>query len=513
MDDGELGADDGTFFVSMKGEATEPALLWSEQYRLLKTSSCYLNAPNFLHTAAKKIFNVGKSVVFLKRLGSFRGPAPDGQRHKLHLDYANVCLSSPSASYIPFGELFDIAFDNWMRNKQHNSVSVLREHLFSQCSLWRSLDALEYIYFLKNGALSTTLATTIFDRLDRNSDAWNDRFILTELARSVYGTLDSVDASNLSVRSTSVKEFKEAQNLYRSVEVLTSIAIEYKLPWAVANIIKPSSTPIYQRIFTFLLQIRRGKHMLERQRLLISHHNPSASLASTSNTNTKGKEDNHIFSLRHHLLHFTTTLYTYLTSTVLGPSTAEMRSQMAVASDIDAMIAIHDSYIAHLENRCLLAENLAPIHRAIISLLDLVVEFADVWAEYTGEKRVDHREGGREGTESGSQGISQNRSGKRRGRAYESAEESSSSSDDEQDDAAHDPVPNSTPLAETTSCIDRLLNIREQYERLFRFVSVGLQAVGRTGSGSGSGSGGEACWEVLGDMLSWVGATGGGRGD
>lgn len=498
MDNGELGNDDGTFFVSLKGEVTQPSSLWSEQYQLLKTSAGHLLAPKFLHTAAKQVFNVGKSVVFLKKLGSVEEPPRRDYARESRLNYERVCSPCSSTSLIPFSELFKNAFDSWLQSKQQNSLLTLRDRLYSQCGLWRSLDALGYLYFLKDGALSTTVCVAIFDRIDRNTKAWNDRYVLTELFRGAYGSLESVDAGKLSIRSTP-GGYRDVQNRRRSVKILSSVSVEYQIPWAIANIVRKQSIVIYQRICTLLLQIRRSKHLLERQRLLTTHQ---SSLDNASDD--EANENSHIYALRLRLLVFINTLYAYLTETVLGPSTADMRKAMADAQDVDAIIAVHESYIAHLEAQCLLSKKLAPIHQAIISLLDLAILFSDTQASYNGERLADLTNRSILST------ASTQRWRRRRSRRPPNGgpPSSSSSGDDDdadadnEDDAANGVDTSYISTAETTY-VDRLRKMREQFERLYEFVSVGLQAVGRTG--------GEPCWEVLAERLAW-GRVGVGRG-
>lgn len=75
--------------------------------------------------------------------------------------------------------------------------------------------------------------------------------------------------------------------------------------------------------------------------------------------------------------------------------------------------------------------------------------------------------------------------------------------DNEGDEGAQDVDTSYISTSETTY-VDRLRKMREQFERLYGFVSVGLQAVGRTG--------GEPCWEVLAERLAW-GRSGGEVGE
>src|SRR5205085_2410792 len=111
-------------------------------------------------------------------------------------------------------------------------------------------------------------------------------------------------------------------------------------------------------IFTFLLQIRRATQMIERLRLL------KGEFHSTISHGDVLVEVKAYYSLRHRLVWFFNTIYSYLTASVLIPETTRMRQTLSTAEDMDAMILVHETYIARLEDQCLLSRKLAPIHQA-----------------------------------------------------------------------------------------------------------------------------------------------------
>jgi gamma-tubulin complex component 5 len=56
--------------------------------------------------------------------------------------------------------------------------------------------------------------------MDNRHKSWSDRFLLSELARSVFGGQSAVNASKISVRTAQVKDTA------RSVKPLSSVIIE-----------------------------------------------------------------------------------------------------------------------------------------------------------------------------------------------------------------------------------------------------------------------------------------------
>jgi gamma-tubulin complex component 5 len=265
MEEGELWENDHVFFVSENTGDLELASLWLNRYKLRKTSNGTLHAPKFLHPATSKIFTTGKSVVVLKTLKKYDRGNWQTFVEEPTLDFRRVC-GSPSMSLAPFPELFDVAFDQWVKSKHHVTSSTLRRCLFDECGLRDSLAALESIYFMVDGATTSQFTNALFEKLDSGKSNWNDRFTLTELAQGTIGCLPCVTAERLKA-STSVMNRVDVQRSRKSVKALTTFAFTYSLPWPVQIIIAKDSILSYQRIFSFLLQIRRSAHVLQGIRL------------------------------------------------------------------------------------------------------------------------------------------------------------------------------------------------------------------------------------------------------
>lgn len=460
METGELNKHDQVMFIAKNEEDAALDSIWHKQYFLRYDNNGSLYAPNFLHVAARKIFTSGKSINFLKELGQGMNP----NTRIFQLDYKNVCRKADEDMLSPFSELLDMALDKWIGSIHRSASSILRNQLESRCGLSRSLDALEYIYFHRNGALSDVATGTIFDRIDRGNRAWNDGSILTERFQYAFGPLTCIDTERLTIQSTA-SSLKDMKTQKRSVKAFNTLYITYTVPWPIANILRPSSLVTYQRISTLLLQTQRAKHLLQRQPFLST---------TDSDWNPKSTYNTLTYSLRYRLLWLTNTLLTYLTKIVLSVSTTEMRVNITRAEDVDAMIDVHESYIARLEEQCLISKRLAPIHQAIISLLDLAVLFSDT---HTAHTNPNHKP---------PQPAIQR---KKRYEVASDDESSSSSSPSDTDDesATSDLSSTSTPYE------DQLRKMHDTFATLHAFVTAGLRGVSRAG--------GEACWEVLGEML------------
>lgn len=474
MENGALSRHDQCFFVSLYSEQVPASSLWHGQHHLVQDADGNLYVPKFLHVGAKKIFTTGKSVSFLKMLRQGTENSRVEARDEPALNYESVCTKDNLNALSPFSELFDEAIDKWIASKHRSSSHILRHCLENQCGLGKSLDALETLYFFRNGALSVNVARIIFDRMDRCMEVWNDGFLLTELFQGTFRVLPCIDIECLTVRP-SAGSYQDIRSTRRSMKTLGSIHVWYTLPWSVTNIVKEESVAVYQRVFVFLMQVQRAKHMLERQRLLKS---------ALPATETGDGENHLVFSLRHRLLWFANVLQTYLTDVVLSAATSEMRANMAAAEDVDEMIAVHENYVSRLEKQCLIEKRLAPLHQAIISLLDLVILFTDAHNSYTGQTTVDLM------NRSTRPSVRRQRILSTRGRKSDQASDSS----DNDEAGSNGNIADVSYIASADMpYAQRLLKMHATFSKLLDFVIAGLHGVHRVG--------GESCWEIFAESL------------
>ncbi|KAI9807117.1 MAG: hypothetical protein M1825_005834 [Sarcosagium campestre] len=507
MLEGELHDRDNSLFIARcKGtESSSSSLIWHDQYELRESGSGQLYAPKFLHAATTKILNTGKSIIFLKKLGRYNSKNSEKLNSMIpSLNFETLVQSSVS-SLAPFSELFDSAFDEWLSSMYSTTSTTLRDHLSSKCGLWEAVDALEHVYFFKDGALASTFASAVFDKIDRGKEGWNDRFLLTELAQGVFGGLVCLDPDKLGVQQSTPTGRLDMQRRRRSVKILRGMTITYALPWPLLNIIPPTSLQTYQRVSTLLLQIRRATAVLARLRLQITYDPPPPPF----------------FALRHRLLWLATTLYTHLTDTVLVPACAALHSALVDAAALDELVAAHRVHVARLEAQCLLAPALVPILQALISLLDLAILLADAHALHAGVGRpggqlfdASNRSFSQLRLASSATGASRRRHRRnrlRRRRRDDDGDSDASSigeddttSDEEDDDDDDDGQASEGDLDGPSSYISfadspfesRLRHMLQQFDRLCSFACNGLRGVARSAGGDDG-----ATWEILAERL------------
>ena len=464
MEHGLLSNPDQMLFIGKRQEDVPLGSIWQSQYHLIHDTNANLHAPKFLHVAAKKIFNTGKSVIFLKHLGHEEDNWPNESSNTLAMNYESVCQPAELGMIGPFAELFDMAFDAWIASKHHSSSLMLRTKLDSECGLKKSLDALDYIYFFRNGALSTTMAFKLFDWMNRGDREWRDDILLTELFQETFNAVSCIEPQCLEVRSVHIPGSKNHLQTARSMAALQNLGIFYTLPWPVANIVRAETLAIRGRVFVFLLQIRRAKYLLQK-------HGLRRNTAPTFNNIVVS-----FYRLHHQLQWFTDTILTY-TNMVLSATSIEMRLNMKRAEDVDAMIEIHEAYISQVQHRCLLSKAQGPIHQAIVSVLDLTILLSDISAVHSSQPNA---------REKGSRMLHTARTPAQRQNTNLDSDEDE---DGDELDGADDNSISNTALANT----DQLDSVSDTFKKLHSYILAAVQEISKADSAS--------CWEILNSSL------------
>ncbi|MDI1486025.1 MAG: phosphoribosylformylglycinamidine synthase [Ramalina farinacea] len=455
MEHGELFERDQLLFIKREATLTSREDIWEKQYSLVKSDDGVLAAPNFLHMASTRIFNTGKSVDLLMRLGHMSDEVTSQDR-ETSLNFSTVCIAKDPYMLSPFAELFKAAFDHWVASKHRSSSAILRRYLADQCGLYRSLEALEVLYFCKAGNLSSAALTPIFERLDLRQRRWNDSAMITDLFRTSFKAAGCIDVERIAIDCGRPKAGD------RSMAVLDRLHLAFRLPWPIANIIRPTTMSVYNQIFILLMQVQRARFLLERT--------TSPKVIQDTSLNRQMKL---CYSLRARLLHFNNSLLAHVTAMILTVQTAEMKDRMYKAEDIDEMVAVHQSFITKIEDRCFLAAKHASLKQAIISTLDLTVVLFDT-AKALRKDDADV--------------------GARSSLMAEEDDEDVSSSDDEgggieQSSDVLKKGQRGNGDADSRAVYEKLTRIATRYTQLHGFIAVGVSSLSKKDTA--------LCWEVL----------------
>lgn len=230
MERGELRKQDDHFLVAKTRADDEVELggLWHDQFTLRRDENGVLQAPEFVHKAATRIFITGKSVVFLKRLIEHQLPSTtlplETKSGEIGDDIGFDGVCSDEDTLAPFRDMFAYSFSRWIDALHHSVSSRLRDILYHSCGLWKSLDALETVYLCRDGFLFDSIATQVFEKVDKGVTTWGDRFLLTEMVQGVLGGIGGVEAERLRMRGRleagkGLKEGRRGVRMWRGVDV------------------------------------------------------------------------------------------------------------------------------------------------------------------------------------------------------------------------------------------------------------------------------------------------------
>jgi gamma-tubulin complex component 5 len=462
---GELGSSLTSTIVGNSIHERSLPGLWQEWYNLNSHPGSTRN-PRFMQQLIHQIFLAGKTQVFLRHL-------PDtGQGHPskpTDLTLIDIRLIQ-SSSLLPFSEAFEVVIKRAIERLHRSSSAQLREKLAHECGLWRTLDALHSIFLGRSGWAIDAVDARIFDRIDQGNQAWNDRYLLTELYRNTYEGVDSIDTQRITVQ-TGRASSRDMQSQRRSVKMLENIIVTYSLPWPVANIISDGALRSYTRVSTFLFQIRRARYVLERRcRFAVMSERLDLSLA----------EQRLAQKIHSQLLIFVNYLYDHLTLFTIEHTTGEMRQALTEAIDVDGIIQVYHSYISKLEDMCLVSRRVGTIRRAVLNLLDLCIRFSDIVTSPLGRRTsVD--------AQSFKSAASRLRD------QYKRRDTDGSSSDEDLSDSEGF---STFIIFDETSYEGELSHIKEEFDRHRSFLVAGLKSIGRVEEQNTG-------WDVLAERLSW----------
>ncbi|KAI9672585.1 MAG: hypothetical protein M1831_000020 [Alyxoria varia] len=349
------GDGDEDFPIEIREGHIQLATFWRDRFVLKRSDDGEVLAPKFLRHAMDIVFSSGKTVAFMRELGITPDIPTSSSKKEQKLSLDSILQHSPfhvstTDDLIPFSELLHLSLDNLLSSKQQHTPQ-LRDHLLHTTGLRRTLQALQTLYLSANGSLFNAFADELFLRVDQSSPSLTNRFMLEDLARSVFcadsGRDSSIDPDNISVSVSGGEKSQQS----KPGAMPNDITLIYTIPRSLSNILNPRSTlPVYQKISTFLLRLRRASTLLTRDVL-----RPSASASiSTSPTTTKTPllQQNHTLHtltlrLRHILLHTVTTLQSHVLCCVLHPAWLRFSHQLnddGKAQTMDDMIGLHEGF-------------------------------------------------------------------------------------------------------------------------------------------------------------------------
>uniref|UniRef100_A0A672ZDG5 Gamma-tubulin complex component 6 n=1 Tax=Sphaeramia orbicularis TaxID=375764 RepID=A0A672ZDG5_9TELE len=268
------------------------------------------------------------------------------------------------------------------------SVSLVNkavvDYFFVELGVERHFEALRHFLLMEDGEFAQSLSDLLFEKLGSGQTPGElltplvlNSILSKALQYSLHG--DTPLASNF----TFALRFLPETFHPHAPDSLNCLELRYKVEWPLNIIITDSCMNKYNRLFSFLLQL---KHMVWSLRDVWFHLKRTALVKGAG----RSVQFRQLQLYRHEMQHFVKVIQGYIANQILQVSWSEFTAKLAAANDLDAIHRTHADYLNRAIFRGLLTEKAAPVMNIIHSIFSLILKFraqliAQPWDNQQGE--------------------------------------------------------------------------------------------------------------------------------
>ncbi|XP_047247486.1 gamma-tubulin complex component 6 isoform X1 [Girardinichthys multiradiatus] len=258
------------------------------------------------------------------------------------------------------------------------------DYFFVELGVERHFEALRHFLLMEDGEFAQSLSDLIFEKMASGQTPGElltplvlNSILSKALQYSLHG--DTPLASNF----TFALRFLPETFHPHAPDSLNCLELRYKVDWPLNIIITDSCMNKYNRLFSFLLQL---KHMVWSLRDVWFHLKRTALVKGAG----RSVQFRQLQLYRHEMQHFVKVIQGYIANQILQVSWTEFTAKLATASDLDAIHRTHADYLNRAIFRGLLTEKAAPVMNIIHSIFSLILKFraqliAHPWDRQQGE--------------------------------------------------------------------------------------------------------------------------------
>uniref|UniRef100_A0A667XMT3 Gamma-tubulin complex component 6 n=1 Tax=Myripristis murdjan TaxID=586833 RepID=A0A667XMT3_9TELE len=258
------------------------------------------------------------------------------------------------------------------------------DYFFVELGVERHFEALRHFLLMEDGEFAQSLSDLLFEKLGSGQTPGElltplvlNNILSKALQYSLHG--DSALATNF----TFALRFLPETFHPHAPDSLNCLELRYKVDWPLNIIITDSCMNKYNRLFSFLLQL---KHMVWSLRDVWFHLKRTALVKGAG----RSVQFRQLQLYRHEMQHFVKVIQGYIANQILQVSWSEFAAKLATASDLDAIHRTHADYLNRAIFRGLLTEKAAPVMNIIHSIFSLILKFraqliAQPWDSQQGE--------------------------------------------------------------------------------------------------------------------------------
>ncbi|XP_015249037.1 PREDICTED: gamma-tubulin complex component 6 [Cyprinodon variegatus] len=258
------------------------------------------------------------------------------------------------------------------------------DYFFVELGVEKHFEALRHFLLMEDGEFAQSLSDLIFEKMASGQTPGElltplvlNSILSKALQYSLHG--DTPLASNF----TFALRFLPETFHPHAPDSLNCLELRYKVDWPLNIIITDSCMSKYNRLFSFLLQL---KHMVWSLRDVWFHLKRTALVKGAG----RSVQFHQLQLYRHEMQHFVKVIQGYIANQILQVSWTEFTAKLATASDLDAIHRTHADYLNRAIFRGLLTEKAAPVMNIIHSIFSLILKFraqliAQPWDSQQGE--------------------------------------------------------------------------------------------------------------------------------
>ncbi|XP_010075420.1 PREDICTED: gamma-tubulin complex component 6 [Pterocles gutturalis] len=263
------------------------------------------------------------------------------------------------------------------------------DYYFVELNVEKHFEALRHFLLMEDGEFAQSLSDLLFEKLGSGQtpgELLNPLVLNSILNKALQYSLhgDTQLASNLSFALKYLPEvFKP-----NAPDALSCLELRYKVDWPLNIVITESCMNKYNKIFSFLLQL---KHMVWTLKDVWFHLKRTALVSRASNS----VQFRQLQLYKHEMQHFVKVIQGYIANQILHVTWCEFGNKLSSVGNLEEIHRTHAEYLNKAIFRGLLTEKAAPVMNIIHSIFSLILKFrsqliSQSWSFDTGKQMAVH---------------------------------------------------------------------------------------------------------------------------
>uniref|UniRef100_A0A3B3ZDR6 Gamma-tubulin complex component 6 n=1 Tax=Periophthalmus magnuspinnatus TaxID=409849 RepID=A0A3B3ZDR6_9GOBI len=243
------------------------------------------------------------------------------------------------------------------------------DFFFVELGVERHFEALRHFLLMEDGEFAQSLSDLLFEKMGSGQTPGElltplvlNSILNKALQYSLHG--DTPLARNFTFALRYLPETFHPH----APDSLNCLELRYKVDWPLNIIITDSCMNKYNRLFSFLLQL---KHMVWSLRDVWFHLKRTALVKGAG----RSVQFRQLQLYRHEMQHFVKVIQGYIANQILQVSWSEFITKLTSANDLDAIHRTHADYLNRAIFRGLLTDKAAPVMNIIHSIFSLILKF------------------------------------------------------------------------------------------------------------------------------------------